>query len=328
MKIVSASLASVLNQTLDVLVPGRCVACRARLTRVASRSRSPFCLRCELALPWWRGVDGCPRCGERARLRGAPFCEPDPFADSGDACSGCLSRGSALHVCHALLRYEGAIRRWVPVFKNPSGPFGPSPAVGHTIDFLARELALRLQSEAPSRLDLIVSVPLHWRRHRRRGFNHADLIARRIASSLNLPWRSGVLERVRETRPQASLQGSDRIDNLVGAFRAQRSFDSDCRIGLVDDVLTTGSTLEAAASALIDAGALEVRGLTLAATLPRRPGEPRRPAHRPTSGASSTRRLFSRRLDRLERPSAILRRTGRPGAPRLTIRSSLPNGRD
>jgi ComF family protein len=294
MKIVPAALASLLNQTLDALAPGRCVACHVRLARVASRSRSPFCLRCELALPWWRGVDGCPRCGERARLRGAAHYEPDPFPGSGDACSGCLSRGSALHVCHALLRYEGAVRRWVPVFKNPSGPFGPSPAVACAIDFLARELALRVRAEVPSRLDLLVSVPLHPRRHRRRGFNHADLIARRIASSLGLPWRPGDLERVRETRPQASLQGPDRIENLIGAFRAQRSFDSDCRIGLVDDVLTTGSTLEAAASALLDAGALEVRGLTLAATLPRRA---RRPAHHPTSGASSARRLFSGRLD-------------------------------
>lgn len=56
---------------------------------------------------------------------------------------------------------------------------------------------------------------------------------------------------------------------MRGAFRATRGFDQNCRIGLVDDVLTTGSTLESAAEALLAAGALEVRGLTLAATLPR-----------------------------------------------------------
>jgi len=252
-------------------VPNRCVECGIRVPQAPTPTTPPMplCPACDLALAWWRRADGCPRCGADApSANPSPF-EKDPFAGDGDACPGCLSRGSALHRCHALLRYEGSIRRWVPAFKNPPGPFGPAIAVARAIDHLADELGTRMQREGGLELDFLVSVPLHPRRRRRRGFNQADPIARRISKCLGLRTSPNALERIRDTRPQASLIGAARVDNLRGAFRATRSFDRDCRIGLVDDVLTTGSTLEAAAEALLEAGALEVRGLTLAATLPR-----------------------------------------------------------
>ncbi len=167
------------------------------------------------------------------------------------------------------------MRRWLPAFKNPPTPLGPSAAVLRAIDHLAAELARSLQHAGPPPLDLLIAMPLHRARHLRRGFNHSDRIASTLARRLALPVCPSGLARVRATRPQASLSGDARRQNVRGAFRARRRFDPEIRIGLVDDVLTTGQTLESAADALLEAGAFEVRGLTLAATLPPRARRPR-----------------------------------------------------
>ena len=172
-------------------------------------------------------------------------------------------------------RYEGSARRWIPGFKASRSPFGPSVAIRLAIESLATELALRVASDTRERPDLIVGIPLHPKRRRKRGFNHADAIARRIALVLERPWSSTALERVRDTKAQANLVGRERRENVRGAFRARSRLASTARIWLVDDVLTTGSTLDAASEALLEAGAFEVRALTLAATLRLRRGERR-----------------------------------------------------
>ena len=182
--------------------------------------------------------------------------------------------GSALHGCRALLRYDEAPRRWIPGFKNARGPFGPAIPIRLAIDYLACELGRRVAEETQSRPDLIVSIPLHPRRRRSRGFNQADPIARRIARCLGQVWAPDALERVQDTRKQSSLGGRTRRENVRGVFCATHRLGAARKVWLVDDVLTTGHTLDAAADALLDEGVLEVRALTLASTLP--PGRARR----------------------------------------------------
>ena len=255
---------------LDAIAQRHCIECNVPL----SLGSSPLCPPCHRRLPWWRIVDGCPRCGTPRRVRAVVDDERDDRLFEG--CSGCLAEGSALHGCHSLVRYEGPLRRWIPGFKTARSPFGPGIAIRLAIDHLAIELARQVSLETTARPDLIVSIPLHPRRRRWRGFNHADPIAHRIARTLGRPWTPDALERIHDTRDQAKLVGRDRRENVRGAFRATSRLGAATSIWLVDDVLTTGSTLDAAGDALLEAGAFEVRALTLAATLPRRRASRRR----------------------------------------------------
>lgn len=249
---------------LDAIARPRCIECDAP----RSTGSGPLCSPCSRGLPWWRAADGCPRCGSQPCL--SPTIGQDVYRDASQGCAGCLVEGSALHFCRSLVRYQGSVRRWIPGFKSAKSPFGPSIAIRLAIEHLATELASRVGNETRQRPDLIVSVPVHRRRIRQRGFNHVDPIARRIARVLDRPWAPNALERRHDTQSQAKLVGRERHENVRGAFSATDQLGGAKVIWLVDDVLTTGSTLDSAADALLEAGAVEVRGLTLAATLPPR----------------------------------------------------------
>jgi len=112
--------------------------------------------------------------------------------------------------------------------------------------------------------DLIVPMPLYWRKRWRRGFNQAGLLAREISRRTHTPVRNA-LRRVKDTAAQAGLTNAKRRQNVSGAFRAKRSAPlAGQRVLLIDDVLTTGATAASCARALRKAGAREVTLLTLA----------------------------------------------------------------
>jgi competence protein ComFC len=113
-------------------------------------------------------------------------------------------------------------------------------------------------------IDLIAPVPLGLARLAERGYNQSSLLARPLSLALNVPYRPQVLTRARETRSQVGLTAAERRLNVSGAFTAHPNWPPGCRILLVDDVATSGSTLEACAEALFAAGARQVYGLTLA----------------------------------------------------------------
>lgn len=261
--------------------------------------RRALCAACTARFPWWRRADGCPRCGMPLdpglaaseaswdRRGVTPTDESAPSAASSARmrapCPRCLAEGSPLHVCLAAARYADPLPRILPAFKNPQGALGPRPAPRRLVLALADELAGELvralppARSRPAITTFLVPIPLHPSRLRRRGFNHADWIADRIARSptarsLALRFEPGLLERVRDTGSQAGLAAAQRRANLRGAFRIarRRSLDGCVRVVLVDDVLTTGSTLDAAGDALLAAGALEVAAAVIAATSPAR----------------------------------------------------------
>jgi len=110
---------------------------------------------------------------------------------------------------------------------------------------------------------VIVPVPLHEARLRQRGYNQSLLLARSLAARVSLPVESHALVRQRNTRCQVELSPAERRTNVEGAFRCHPGTLAGERVLLIDDVLTTGATLEACASALLEAGTKEVWALTL-----------------------------------------------------------------
>ena len=115
------------------------------------------------------------------------------------------------------------------------------------------------------KFDLILPVPLHRTRQRNRGYNQSELLARQLSKLLKVPVGGRDCVRVRDTKPQTGLRGAERRKNVRGAFAVPRPERvRGAAVLLIDDVLTTGATLDACASALRKAGAESVRALTLA----------------------------------------------------------------
>ena len=222
---------------LDFVYPPHCPACESWQ---APGDREALCCRC---------IDGIRApLGPRCRRCGAPErADPREGGSSGPACPNCAGWG------------EVAFSRAVVL----TDLTGPVQSAVHALKFSGIQgigtLFGRLLATAPetagglSGLDLLVPVPLHPARRRERGFNQAGLIARGAGEALGVPVRSDLVRRLRPTRQQARLEAAERAGNLAGAFAGDLVDGGDSApraIGLVDDVLTTGSTLSACAAAL------------------------------------------------------------------------------
>ncbi|MCB9423042.1 MAG: ComF family protein [Ardenticatenaceae bacterium] len=151
----------------------------------------------------------------------------------------------------------------------------PIPTIIHQLKYngffgLAAPLA-NLMVEAWSKwhmpVDLVVGVPLHPQREKKRGYNQSDLLAHHFCNQVGLNADKKALQRVRNTSPQVGLGASERVSNVANAFVADGLRVAGKHVLLVDDVCTTGSTLKAAAEALMAAGAKRVSGYCLARAL-------------------------------------------------------------
>ena len=142
-------------------------------------------------------------------------------------------------------------------------------------DFFAARLAelhagLSREDHAAWKADVIVPVPLHADRRRERGYNQVDMIARPLARRLNLPFRPYLLARTRPRPARLVLSRSEHWESVRGAYATKEGLRVDnLRILLVDDVMTTGATLDACSRALKKAGAAEVMAFTVARVVPK-----------------------------------------------------------
>lgn len=183
----------------------------------------------------------CPRCASLVERRAAKPAYVEASGGVSFPLTAPFHYGGPLASAIAQLKYEG---------RSESGPR------------LGRLLAAHVAPLA-SRIDLVVTVPLHPRRLWTRGFDQAALLASPVARRLAVPCGLGVLRRTRDTPRQASLPRSHRLTNVVGAFAASAAV-AKRRVLLIDDVCTTGATLCACARALEDAGARAITAAVLA----------------------------------------------------------------
>jgi ComF family protein len=174
--------------------------------------------------------------------------------DAAGACGVCRRARQVLDRVWTYGPYQGNLRRLIHLLKYD----GMRPLA----DMLAERCAT--QADLREHADLVVPTPLHWTKRLERGFNQSLLLARAAARRHSLPCVPEALRRKRATPPQAGLSGVQRRASLRGAFEANRGLVQGKRILLVDDVVTTGATLESCARALRKAGAVRVTAMTVA----------------------------------------------------------------
>jgi ComF family protein len=227
-----AALRLAANATLDLLFPLRCLGC---------------------------GVEGtmlCPSCAGALPRIEPPYCDHcgSPLSQDG-LCRSCTIHRPTIDGIRSLFTFEGTVRKAVHGLKYGGLKSAASPLAGLLGQFLDRN---------PIPADVIVPVPLHKKRLRSRGYNQSSLLAGPVAENAGLPVREHLLVRKRDTVSQAKTSSAaERRRNVQGAFIAPHSLDGD-RVLLIDDVCTTGATMDACATALMAAGARNVWGLTLA----------------------------------------------------------------
>ncbi|MEZ5367377.1 MAG: ComF family protein [Bryobacterales bacterium] len=202
-------------------------------------TRAPVCSSCIDAFAPDRDIPRCPQCA-----RGFATSE----AVAAGACGICQRETPKFDRAAVAGPYEGALRRAIHLLKYD----GMAP--------LARPLGERLAlAAAPfADFDAIVPAPLHWRRRWGRGFNQSDLLARELSRQIQIPLDRRLL-RTRSTPPQAGLSASERRRNVQGAFApaGDKTAIRGKKLIVVDDVMTTGATLEACARVLKRAGAAQ-----------------------------------------------------------------------
>ena len=218
---------------LDLLFPQYCIGC--------GREGSLICAACYQSLPRIT-PPLCPGCGRPQ--------------NSEILCPGCTSRPAAIDGIRSPFRFEGAVRQAIHKLKYQN------------LRALAVPLAKLLQEYLASTsmpVDVLVPVPLHKKRLRERGYNQSGLLAQELGKFSNLPVVDDCLIRQRHTPPQVRTStAEERWHNIATAFVCRDSRLRSKQVLLIDDVSTSGATLDACAAALKASGAISVWGLVIA----------------------------------------------------------------
>jgi ComF family protein len=246
-----AKVYSWLDRACGGLLPPRCVLCGGR----GQRPSLDICSACEGDLPVHAVIDDLPSHDPTsgAVLAETQSTDPRPC----DRLFAAFEYASPVDVLVHALKYRGQL------------------ATGRVLGVLLGDRIVRYRLHLD--VDVVLPVPLHPARHAERGFNQSAELGRWVAREVGRRFREGAVIRVRHTGPQVGLRLDERRTNLAGAFSCTASL-AGLRVAVVDDVLTTGSTARAIATALRQVGATSVDLWCVARALP--PGQCGEPADR------------------------------------------------
>jgi len=251
--LVRSQLRGIYEALASLVFPAPCRICGRMLD---TGNRIPFCRACVASLSQTLPEPQCARCGR-------------PIVSTA------VTEGASLPQCHlcrlgaydfdfvrSFGAYSSSMARAILMLK-----YGEITPLG---GWFANQLANLAQRNVDAfAADAVVPVPLHPSRLRERGYNQAELIARPLARLLGIPYRSYLLVRTRPRPDKIRLTRRERWETVRGAYAMHRTAKVDkLRVLLVDDVFTTGATLDACSRALRGAGAVRVAGITVARALP------------------------------------------------------------
>lgn len=233
-----------------ILFKQSCLLCASSID-TAKSSNVPInsdaaCKACLKDLPW-HPAGSCPQCG---------------LTSNGQLCGSCISAPPDFDITHAVFLYQFPIDAMMQRYK-----YGNSLNLGDTFGkFLSEKVLPERQSK---NIDLIIPMPMHPQRLKERGFNQAIEIAKALNNSLTnsttLDYKSVIRQKL--APPQASLPLKQRVKNIKGAFEVKGDLAGK-RIAIIDDVMTTGASLNELAKTLKKAGAEHVECWVVARTLP------------------------------------------------------------
>ncbi|MDP8079490.1 phosphoribosyltransferase family protein [Phocoenobacter skyensis] len=216
----------------------RCFQCEKPL----AISHHGFCSRC------YKQIEQSPYCG----------CCGSLLLENSLGCGNCLQDEPKWHKFVQICWYKSPLTHWIADFKFHQCYYLDQP--------LARLLLLAITKARREHFltlpEVIIPVPLYWQRHWKRGYNQAELLTEPLSKWLNIPMDTDCLTRVRSTIPQRELSAQERRTNLKKAFCYQpiKPYKS---VAIVDDVVTTGSTINAICVELLKQGVKEIQVWTL-----------------------------------------------------------------
>ncbi len=226
------------QEVLDALYPPRCAAC-------AQVGHKGWCEDC-LSRVFTITPPVCAKCGTPV--------EPERF------CPSCPVHPLLPEAVRAAAHYAGAVKDAIHRLK-----YAAKPAVAPALAQLLIQAWQSTLTEPLHAAEAVIPIPIHRERERERGFNQSALLARQFCHAVGLPLWDHALVRATYRQPQVGLDAAQRMQNVKDAFRVVRSEEvAGRRVLLMDDVWTTGSTLNEATKALLQAGADRVFALTVA----------------------------------------------------------------
>jgi ComF family protein len=235
----------IISRVVDFLLPPRCLSCHEPV-----ESQGVVCQAC------WADID----------FISDPFCESCglPFEydyDEAMQCVACVTSPPHFSVARAAVVYKGTGKKLILSFKHGDATHA-APLIAKWMQRAGRSLI--------ENTDLIIPVPLHWSRLIKRRYNQAALLAHALSKETGVATDPLILKRIKATKSQGLFRKGERLANVKGAFTVdeKRTALKNKRILLIDDVFTTGATVNACAKTLLKAKAADVKVLAFAYVIP------------------------------------------------------------